>query len=140
MENIKRKNSLWQLYGILSIVWVLYSFLLLIEDEAFSLVPIIVLIFFSLIILFSQWSSTVEVIFSTDFLEVRHYFKSQSKKCDYSNIKSVEHIFTRVYGRRLIFKCYDFDNESIQFTIYNPDSELLQFVSNHIRTYNNRVI
>lgn len=139
MVVIKRKNSLWHLYGIIGFLWTAYGLLVLVGNQVFDLVPILILALFSTLIIFSQWSSTIEVNFSNDFLIVQHYLKSHSKKYDYTKIKSVEHVFTRVYGRRLIFHCSDNLNNSSEFTIYNPDNELLEFVSSHIKTYKNLV-
>ena len=139
MGILKRKNSFWQLYGMLIICWGLYLFLILIGSASIAFLPVLVLMLFSLIIIVSHWSSNVEVSFSKDFLMIRHYYKSRSKRYDYSKVKSVEHIFLRVEGRRLIFKCSDSDNKIMEFAIYNPDDELLEFISSRIKTYKNRI-
>ncbi len=139
MNLIKRKNSFWQLYGILVIVWGIYAFSILIGNNTINLIQISVLTTFSLLILISQWSNTVEIVFSVDFLVVRHLLKSKSKKYYYSDIKSVEYIFTRIYGRRLIFKCSEGGKLPTGFTIYNPDHELIEFISSHIKTYKNKI-
>jgi hypothetical protein len=117
-----------------------YILLLIIGEQRISLIPILILVLFSLLIIISQWSSTVEVCFSNDFLTVRHLFKSKSKNYTYAEVKSAEHIFVRVYGRRVIFRCIDSDHKLMEFAIYNPDDELLDFVSDHINTYKNKVV
>lgn len=139
MKSIIRKNSLWHLYGILVFVWLGYLLLLIIGEQTITLVPIIILVIFSLLILISQWSNTVEVCFSSDFLIVRHLFKSKSKIYTYAEVKSAEHLFLRVYGRRVIFRCIDTDHKLMEFVIYNPDDEMLDFVASHIKVYQNKV-
>ncbi len=134
-----RKNSLWHLYGILVFVWLGYILLIIIGEQTITLTPIIILVIFSLLILISQWSSTVEVCFSSDFLTVRHLFKSKSKSFTYAEVKSAEHIYMRVYGRRVIFRCIDSGHKLTVFMIYDPDDELLDFLGSHIKAYINKV-
>jgi hypothetical protein len=139
MSLIKRKNSFWQLYGMLIICWGLYLFLVLIGNATIAFLPVLVLVFFSLILIFSQWSSNVEVLFHDNYLTTKHYFKSKYNDYAYTDIKSVEYLYTKVLGRRLIFKCLDPDSQIMEFIIYNPDDELLEFISSRIKTYKNRI-
>ncbi len=140
MAEIIRKNSLWKLYGMIGLVLGAYVILFLMESPFASKPSIIIITLFSLIILFSQWSSTIEIVLSDKYFVVRHYIMSKSPKFDYSDLKLVEYIHTRVYGTRLIFKFNDDNSKISEFTIYNPDKELLEFVSSHIKTYKNRVV
>ena len=81
----------------------------------------------------------VEVLFYDDYLTTKHYLNSRTNDYAYSHIKSVEYLYTRVLGRRLIFKCTGTKNKLMEFMIYNPDDELIEFISVHINTYKNRV-
>ncbi len=139
MSSIKRKNSIWQLYGIVIIWWVLYAFLILIGKATTALIPILVLVFLSVLIILSQWSSNVEVVFFSEHFTVKHYFKIQTKQFAYTDISTVEDLYTRVLGRRLVFKCSNIENKVTEFTLYKPDKELVKFVSNHIKTYKNKM-
>ncbi len=139
MSSITRKNSFWQLYGMVIICWILYLFLVLLGSAAIALAPILVLLFFSIMIIISQWSSNVEVVFYDNHLTSKHYFKSKTNHYVYSDIKAADYLYTRVLGRRLVFKCSNSDDKSTEFVIYNPDNELLEFVSSHIKAYTNRI-
>lgn len=139
MSLLKRRNSFWQLYGMLIICWGLYLILILIGSTTIAFLPIVFLVFFSSIHVYSQWSSNVEVLFYDDYLTTKHYLNSRTNDYAYSHIKSVEYLYTRVLGRRLIFKCTGTKNKLMEFMIYNPDDELIEFISVHINTYKNRV-
>lgn len=100
---------------------------------------VIILLLFSLLIIFSQWPCNVEVVFSNEFMVVKHKITLQSRKYLYSDIKSVDYIYMKVMGSRLIFKCIDAENKSTQFAMYNPDQELIEFVKDNIATFKNKI-
>jgi hypothetical protein len=135
---MKRKNSLFHLYGLIIFIWVGYAILIFIGSNFIAIPQILILITISFLIFFSQWSNTVQVNFSADHLVVKHFFIPQFKRYEYNNITSVEYVFTRIYGCRLIFKCTDNQNKKTEFTIYNPDKELLEFARLNIKTFKNK--
>jgi hypothetical protein len=134
MNNKTYKNSLWNLYGIVVLSWVVYILSILINNDRIEFISIVILFSFALLIVISQWSSTVEIQFSEDFMLVRHRFTLQSKKIYYVNIKSVENKFFRVYGTRLIFRCIDDNSFKYVFSFYKPNKEMLEFLKAHIST------
>lgn len=134
MNNKIYKNSLWNLYGIVVLSWVVYILSILINNDRIEFISIVILFSFVLLIVISQWSSTVEIQFSEDFMLVKHRFTLQSKKIYYVNIKSVENKFFRVYGTRLIFRCIDDNSFKYVFSFYKPNKEMLEFLKAHIST------
>lgn len=134
MNNKIYKNSLWNLYGIILLAWVMYIFILLYNNIGIEIGSFVIYISFSLLIVISQWSSTVEIQFSDDFMLVKHRFTLQSKKVYYVNIKSVENKFFKVYGTRLTFRCIDDNSFKYVFSFYKPNKEMLEFLKSHIST------
>ena len=139
MEYLRRKNSIWQLYGLVIITIGIYVFFILIGNTIFTIMGVIILLLFSLLIIFSQWPCNVEVVFSNEFMVVKHKITLQSRKYLYSDIKSVDYIYMKVMGSRLIFKCIDAENKSTQFAMYNLDQELIEFVKDNIATFKNKI-